>query len=201
MPSRRDPSPLASRADRVPTHKWTPFELTALASLICQGVHRHRGGALEFATRLNRAVNGSKDYGKDIDIDEVAIMLETVLRTRPAAIRLIQRQPQSRLTRVQRLVFDRALSFDGSLEEWHAGRGEVEMGKLSERQGARERVVETEREREGGNGNERRPTRDDPEMPYVGPDNYTPQYDNEDSVREVPGENGGIGRHWDQQGW
>jgi hypothetical protein len=55
-------------------HQWTDFEMSAVLALLCKGEHRNRGGAIHFATKLNKALNEGR-YEDDLDIDDVADLL------------------------------------------------------------------------------------------------------------------------------
>ncbi|KAK6843081.1 hypothetical protein PG987_003941 [Apiospora arundinis] len=103
---------------------WNQFELQVVCALVCKGAHLK--GTLSFATRLNQTLNG--DEGKnDIGIDDIEELLRHIEQDKKAALAFIERQGTSRLTRTQRLVFERNLGFDGSMAEWQGGRKEKVM--------------------------------------------------------------------------
>src|SRR5690606_15930091 len=81
--------------------------------------------------RVVRGIPRDREPHKnDKSPEEVARLLRYLTRTRPAAVRLIERSPAKCVTRMQKRVFERAIRFDGSVEEWEGGRKEREMSKL-----------------------------------------------------------------------
>ncbi|KAK1831714.1 hypothetical protein QBC39DRAFT_433828 [Podospora conica] len=94
--------------------KWTTFELETVVSLICKGFHKSKGGAQSFATALNKALNGNKreNLTHDIDVEDVALMLEFVNKEKKDFLALIDRQPTQRISRVAKQAFFRNLPRD-----------------------------------------------------------------------------------------
>ncbi len=107
----RSPSPSQRR--------WTAFETDTLLGLICKGVDKT--GILRLTRELNKAVNPSGS-GPIINLREAEAMLERIEKEKKAAIAFISRQRVGVVTRVQKQVFSRNLDFDGTREEWEAGR-------------------------------------------------------------------------------
>ncbi len=111
-------------------HEWTEFEMNTLLALICKRVHKTEGGFLTLTSQLNEALNpGSGRYQHDIEFEEVRDMVVRLTKQKKAAFAFIDRQPLSRLTRIQKRVFARDLPFTGTLTEWETeGRKEAEEG-------------------------------------------------------------------------
>ena len=112
-------------------HKWTPFELDAVLALICKGMSREGKEAIEdFAHHLNEALNGptgghstshfarrAPDYSKDISTRDVKELLAKIRRERKGVLAFIDRQPHpKRITRTQKLSFQKLFEFDGGME-------------------------------------------------------------------------------------
>lgn len=118
------------RRSRRVKHNWTDFELTTMFALISRGAHRDSYGKadniLPLATKLNEALNPGGHPGEDIDIDDVREMLVRLHREKKGVMEFVERQPRppGRLTRLQRLVFQKRLAYDGSLWEWKVDRRE-----------------------------------------------------------------------------
>lgn len=114
---------------------------------------------LDFATELNTALrrgagsssssSGTRSshdhFREDVSLEEVAALLRRIRRERHGALAFIARQPQRRVTRLQRMVFQRGLAFDGSLSEWIVGgRRQVEMERIFAAKKNRDEIEEGE---------------------------------------------------------
>lgn len=108
-------------------HHWTKFELDIVLGLICKGDHL-KCSTLAFATKLNEALNGSKDhvdYDADIAVEDVRDLLADIETQKKAALAFIERQPRPHvMTRTKKRAFERNIPFTGSKKEWVAGRGD-----------------------------------------------------------------------------
>ncbi|KAI0128416.1 hypothetical protein BJ170DRAFT_682209 [Xylariales sp. AK1849] len=123
----------SSKRGPTKAHEWTPFELNIVLALICKGEHT-RLNSLQFATKVNEALNGNSvgAYDNDIPVGDVEDLLRAVEKNKKGALAFIERQPHPHvLTRTKRRVFERNLPFDGSLAEWVGGRRE-EVRRMKE---------------------------------------------------------------------
>jgi hypothetical protein len=93
-----------------------------------------RHAYLNVATELNKAVNGDRDFGNDIDKREVTKMIEKMLVEKKGVIGkggYMERATRGRITRGLRQMWGREPSFDydGSLSEWNQWRKASEEEK------------------------------------------------------------------------
>lgn len=126
-------------------HKWTTWEVRALICLIIKGEHRVYDDPAYFTDKLNSALNPSpsvtnKSNGssngetdapmrpsrsqQDIPHRDVQAMLKRILTKKKHAVEISQRDHTYNVTRKKMAAFMRNIDFDGSPEEWEAGRRE-----------------------------------------------------------------------------
>lgn len=93
-----------------------------------------RHAYLNVASEINRAVNGMRNYGQDIDKKEVAKMIDRMLIEKKGVVGkggYMERATRGRITRALKIMWLREPSFDynGSLSEWKQWREESEAEK------------------------------------------------------------------------
>jgi hypothetical protein len=93
-----------------------------------------RHAYLNVASEINRAVNGMRNYGQDIDKKEVAKMIDRMLIEKKGVVGkggYMERATRGRITRGLKIMWLREPSFDynGSLSEWKQWRKETEAEK------------------------------------------------------------------------
>src|SRR5258708_5104487 len=93
-----------------------------------------RHAYLNVASEINRAVNGMRNYGQDIDKKEVAKMIDRMLIEKKVVVGkggYMERATRGRITRALKIMWLREPSFDynGSLSEWKQWREESEAEK------------------------------------------------------------------------
>lgn len=93
--------------DKHGNHLWTPAEWSVVLALLCRGVHNEPGGALNFATKLNEALNGKHQDERDIPVAEVEEMLEYVRTRKRRALKFVEDQKMPHITRAAKLLFAR----------------------------------------------------------------------------------------------
>lgn len=121
------------------------LQLQAMIALIVRGAHlegrsrrsdtahdSHRNIYANFASRLNEAINGKANFSADIEVQDIVLMLNHLMKTRKNVVGkdgLVERQRIGRLTRPLRLAWERSdgRDFDGSVTEWEAGRKQKVM--------------------------------------------------------------------------
>jgi hypothetical protein len=106
-------------------HHWTKIELDIVLGLVCKGRHLQLS-TLEFATKLNEALNGSKSrtaYDNDIPVEDVRGLLAHIETEKKGSLAFIERQPHPHvMTRTKKRMFERNIPFTGSKQEWAAAR-------------------------------------------------------------------------------
>lgn len=109
-------------------HKWNHFEVRALVCLIIKGEHLASDDPMHVSDQLNLALNpapsqhNKPNYGRDIPHDDVQNMLNRILNKKMHAVDVAERDSRGTVTRTKVSAFMRSLGFDGSKEEWAAGR-------------------------------------------------------------------------------
>ena len=93
-----------------------------------------RNAYLNVASELNKALNGKKNYGQDIDKKEVTKMVDRMLAEKKGVLGrggFMERATRGRITRALKIMWLREPSFDysGTLGEWKQWRKESEAEK------------------------------------------------------------------------
>ncbi|KAK7712550.1 hypothetical protein SLS64_004934 [Diaporthe eres] len=125
-PSYDSPEPEAPRT----VWKWNHFEVRTLVCLIIKGEHKISKDPMDLTDKLNRALNPASSatqpaYSRDIPHAEVQAMLKRILSKKSHAVDLSDRNYSAPVTRAKLNAFMRNFDFDGSKDEWKAGRGKV----------------------------------------------------------------------------
>ncbi|KAF3770225.1 hypothetical protein M406DRAFT_66647 [Cryphonectria parasitica EP155] len=131
--------------DSIIPHEWTAFEIRTLICLIIKGEHEISPEPIDFATKLNKALNPrqadketvQEHFNRDIPVYDVQEMLQRILSKKKHAVDVSERHPTTVVTKAKIQAFVRSLDFDGSEEEWDVmGRKEravVERSKMRAR--------------------------------------------------------------------
>ncbi|KKY33309.1 hypothetical protein UCDDA912_g06684 [Diaporthe ampelina] len=124
-PSYDSPEPEAPRT----LWKWNHFEVRTLVCLIIKGEHKISKDPMYLTDKLNRALNPASSatqpaYSRDIPHADVQDILKRILCKKSHAVGFSERNYSSLVTRAKVNAFMRNLGFDGSKDEWNAGRNE-----------------------------------------------------------------------------
>lgn len=133
-PSYDSPEPEAPRT----LWKWNHFEVRTLVCLIIKGEHKISKDPLDLTDKLNRALNPASSgtepaYTRDIPHAEVQAMLKRILSKKSHAVELSDRNYSVPVTRTKINAFMRNLDFNGSKDEWEAGRNDVVKAETQKR--------------------------------------------------------------------
>lgn len=112
--------------EKISKHQWTDFQIHTLLCLLAKGIHikahipvnnststTSRYNNMNVATALNRALNNG-DYTSDVPVRAVALKIEELMISFPAAVQTMERQRVGVMTRTLRKVWKRGIRFDGS---------------------------------------------------------------------------------------
>ncbi|ROV94639.1 hypothetical protein VSDG_06196 [Cytospora chrysosperma] len=141
-PSSSSSSQGAHQGDDSPrpsSHKWNHFEVRTLVCLIIKGEHLASDDPMHITDMLNLALNpasarNNPSYNRDIPHDAIQHMLKRILTKKMHAVDVSERDSRAAVTRTKVNAFMRSLGFDGSKDEWEAGRKDAMKVEVEKRQ-------------------------------------------------------------------